>query len=484
LNPELVELAKTNVREAMKKEIEINQQLVDNSSVLHRNTARIKKEAVFYAMARNDAIRYFLNLDESKQDEWKKSIPTHGRMIHSVNSSEMSADYKNLMYRISSTSYAPSIKRSAEVNLYFDYTHADYKRRRYFLDEELPERPKSSVLWKKFWDILDTVGEYISGFFAACVWLGIISFLVIAFFFDDSSSNTSSSTSSSHRTSSGNGNTFGAGGVSGGNSSSKSVSNSPQVKDGSGQAGFGNGGKSGHDAPSSAETKASGSISGNKIATVTIDNVSSGKTTEESTGRSMIPKLTPISTESDEDKFDVKEGCFSIGSTKDEVISVMGEPDTKASSSFSYGFSLVFFNNDKVSGWSKIDRDLKVSIGDKKEGAAPFTVGSTKRQVVDAMGTPSSTNTNSFTYSYSLVFFDTGGKVSGWSEIDRELKVTIGDKKEGAAPFTVGSTIDEVVAVMGTPDSYNATSLSYGYSLIFFQNGKVSTIYTDIRPTP
>ncbi|OPH61222.1 hypothetical protein BC351_14870 [Paenibacillus ferrarius] len=46
-------------------------------------------------------------------------------------------------------------------------------------------------------------------------------------------------------------NTFGQGGVSGGNSSNKSVSDAPQVKDGSKQVGFGNGGKSGHDSSDS-----------------------------------------------------------------------------------------------------------------------------------------------------------------------------------------------------------------------------------------
>ncbi|MFD0681414.1 MULTISPECIES: winged helix-turn-helix transcriptional regulator [unclassified Paenibacillus] len=45
--------------------------------------------------------------------------------------------------------------------------------------------------------------------------------------------------------------------------------------------------------------------------------------------------------------------------------------------------------------------------------------------------------------------------------------------------YTVGSTIEEVIAVMGTPDSYNTTSLGFGCSQVFIQNGKVSS-YSDI----
>jgi hypothetical protein len=96
----------------------------------------------------------------------------------------------------------------------------------------------------------------------------------------------------------------------------------------------------------------------------------------------------------------------------------MGEPENKSNFNYSYGISSITFYNDKVTGWSTIDRKLKVSIGNKKDGGSPFTVGSTKRQVVDAMGTPGSASSNLFTYGLSTVFFDPSGKVTGWSMID------------------------------------------------------------------
>lgn len=438
MDVDIKELARTDMREAMRKEIKRNQDFVDRNWI-KRNTPREVKEAVFYAMARNNALYHFLLIAD----------PIPQRLQGTVMITE---EFKDLMHRAGAKNYPLEIKRKAELDLYYDYTHLDYKRRRHFIDKVLPKKPRSIEVF-----------EYVGKIFGLIILTGLRLWWVLLIVFIGWGVYSSSTQPSNYsKSSSGHSNTFESGGVSGGNPISKPVSDSPQVKDGSGQAGFGNGGVSGHDAPSSAET---------------IDNVSSGRTIKESTtGQSTILEPKSISTKSDDEKFDVKEGYFTLGSTKDEVISVMSEPDTQSSSSFSYGFSLVFFNNDKVSEWSKIDRDLKVSIGDKKGGAEPFTVGSTRRQVVDAMGTPSSANTDSFTYGHSLVFFDTGGKVSGWSKIGGSpLKVKFGEKVVGAEPFKVGSTVNEVVSVMGTPDTYNATSLGYGYSLVFFQNGKVSS---------
>jgi hypothetical protein len=231
LYPELIELAKTNIREAMKKEIEINQQLID-SRVVHRNTNRYIKIEVFTAMARNNALHHFLNLHQSQQlpDILKSSIP--------------SEEYKKFMYRISATSYASSVKADAEYQLFRDYTHADYKKKRYFLDESLPEQSKSSKVWGKFVDI---TGIIISWSFL----LGVITLIIWAFWNSDNSSSGTSSHSSTGR------GTFGSGGVSGGNANQKSVSDMSQVKDNSQQAGFGNGGKSGHDAPSAGSVSSS-----------------------------------------------------------------------------------------------------------------------------------------------------------------------------------------------------------------------------------
>ncbi len=165
-------------------------------------------------------------------------------------------------------------------------------------------------------------------------------------------------------------------------------------------------------------------------------------------------------------------GTFTIGSSGDVVKSVMGTPNSVIGNTWSYGYSSVYFSNDVVSGWSIIDKNLKVYMGDKISSAT-FTVGSTKDGVVKAMGTPSSVIGDTWGYSYSSVYFS-NGVVSGWSIIDKKLSVYMGEKISSAT-FIVGSTKDEVVKAMGTPSSVIGNTWSYGYSSVYFSNGVVSS---------
>ncbi|MDQ0497275.1 hypothetical protein [Paenibacillus brasilensis] len=134
----ILELAKTDVREAMRKELQMNQLFVENS-VVYRNTPRLFKIQVFTAMARNEVLRHFLNLETSMQtpNSLKPDLP-------------MSEAYHHLMNKIGATSYAHPVKVKAEHQLFLDYTQPDYKRKRHFLDEVLPEQPKLSKIWGAF----------------------------------------------------------------------------------------------------------------------------------------------------------------------------------------------------------------------------------------------------------------------------------------------------------------------------------------------
>ncbi|KAF6558377.1 hypothetical protein G9G63_25675 [Paenibacillus sp. EKM202P] len=77
---------------------------------------------------------------------------------------------------------------------------------------------------------------------------------------------------------------------------------------------------------------------------------------------------------------------------------------------------------------TSINHNLKVSIGTKKKGAAPFTIGSSVQDVIDAMGTPTSVIGDSWGYGFSTVQFDLNGKVTSWSNMDKNLKVTMNSK--------------------------------------------------------
>lgn len=165
---------------------------------------------------------------------------------------------------------------------------------------------------------------------------------------------------------------------------------------------------------------------------------------------------------------------FTLGSTEEEVKIVMGPPSSVNYGMWSYKLSNVYFTNGKVTGWSNISNNLKVSIGTKKKDAPPINLGSTEQQVIDAMGTPSSINYGMWGYNLSNVYF-TNGKVSGWSNISNDLKIFIGNKKPDAPPFTFGSSKQDVINAMGTPSSINYGMWGYELSNVYFDaNGKVS----------
>jgi cytoskeletal protein RodZ len=463
VDADLIELAKSDIREAMRRESLRNLQVIDGQ-VVSRRTPRYIKEMVFYAMARNNAIAHFLNVSDPSPKELHDNVP-------------IKEEYWKLMHKIGATKYPLEIKRKAEWGLFHDYTQLDYKRQRHFLDSPLPEKPKRNQLFEY---VANIVGLIIITSFRFW-WVILIAFIGWGIYTAEYNDPVSYSSSSS-----GHNNTFNSGGVSRGNSASKSSSNSPQIQDASGQSEFGNGGVSGHDAPSSPVLYETRSVQTQSIRGS--DNVPDEESStadkeqsfekQSSSKEKKFPVVSPVQISEDE-QFDVIEGYLTLGSTKEEVLTIMGEPDNKSNFSYGYGFSEIYFDEDKISGWSLIDQELKVSLGEKKEGAPPFTLGSSKKQVIEAMGTPSSVNDHTFSYSFSTINFGTNGKVTGWSEIDEQLNVELGVTIEGAKPFNIGSTVDEVIAIMGTPDSYSDNSLGYEYSSVLVQNGRV-TGYSDI----
>jgi len=107
---------------------------------------------------------------------------------------------------------------------------------------------------------------------------------------------------------------------------------------------------------------------------------------------------------------------------------------------------------------------------------AYFTRGSTVDEVLALQGTPSSTIGNTFYWGYSTVDFN-NGRVISWdnSTLGSHLKVKL--LSNGVAPssgyFTRGSTVDEVLALQGTPSSIIGNTFYWGFSTVDFSNGRV-----------
>lgn len=120
-----------------------------------------------------------------------------------------------------------------------------------------------------------------------------------------------------------------------------------------------------------------------------------------------------------------KNKYFTLGSNKQRVIEVMGNPDQDNGYAYEYGNSSVYYNkNEKVSGWNNINNELKVFLANPVNQASPIIIGSTKSDVMKAMGTPTFLNKNIWRYGKSYIFFDSQGKVKAWKNLGSNLRVS------------------------------------------------------------
>ena len=209
---------------------------------------------------------------------------------------------------------------------------------------------------------------------------------------------------------------------------------------------------------------------------------------------------------------------FTIGSTKDEVLTLFGTPEncytnyhaTPGGARFSYDGFHVYFRNDHVTEWVRTeDSTLEASYEKNPVNASGsknpvqftftplrgFTIGSTIEEVLDIQGPPDERVVPTYTHGETLRldydlrfvyglshvgFID--GRVAGWdSDSSRRLNVELrpGQNTGDRSYFTVGSTIDEVLTLHGTPDIYSifgALELKFGQSKVTFHpiSGHVS----------
>jgi hypothetical protein len=117
-------------------------------------------------------------------------------------------------------------------------------------------------------------------------------------------------------------------------------------------------------------------------------------------------------------------GYISLGSSKEEVKTIMGTPNRIFMDQWGYGLSKIEFDeNNQVVGWSEIDKKLLVKLVPTGKKLTAVRLGSSKQDVIDVMGTPSSIFMDQWGYGLSHIEFDENNQVVGWSEIDRKLKV-------------------------------------------------------------
>ena len=117
-----------------------------------------------------------------------------------------------------------------------------------------------------------------------------------------------------------------------------------------------------------------------------------------------------------------------IGATKDDVLSALGSPGFISSQSpneWSYGVGYVRFNSDAlVNGWYNYNGVLNSGMRVREENAEVIQKGSTKEDVIKALGSPSridSSNLRKWSYGLAYVSFDSQGLVSDWKNYNNIL---------------------------------------------------------------
>lgn len=140
--------------------------------------------------------------------------------------------------------------------------------------------------------------------------------------------------------------------------------------------------------------------------------------------QSDISDIVEANEDKNPEQEDPLKNFVTIGKSKQQVKTILGEPSGVRENFWKYGSSKIFFDtNNQVKGWDNTGRNLKVFVYKKEDGAPPIRLGSTKLDVKKAMGTPSFLYLNLWKYGSSEIYFNEDGKVKKIVNRDGNLKV-------------------------------------------------------------
>lgn len=182
--------------------------------------------------------------------------------------------------------------------------------------------------------------------------------------------------------------------------------------------------------------------------------------------------------------------AFSLGASRAELLRVQGTPtkvqDWGSSIDLRFGRSSVTLKHDRVVGFVN-EGDLRVDLA--ALGAAEtkrWTLGSSLADVVGTEGTPTAIEDwngwMSLRYGRSTVKLERGRVTAYYNRGDLDVFLEPAERHDSAS-WAVGSSIDEVVSVEGTPtaveDAGGGSILYYGSSYVRVKGGKVVS-YDDV----
>jgi len=172
---------------------------------------------------------------------------------------------------------------------------------------------------------------------------------------------------------------------------------------------------------------------------------------------------------------------FSLGATPEEILRVQGTPDRIRGQTWIYGLSEISFKDGRIARYNNFGGELRVHMAPNGKPPVPplqwFTLGTTSDDVLGVQGTPTRVEGSKWYYGFSEIVFK-NGRVEGFDNYFGILKVKMlpsASVVEGTPRphFTVGSSMDDVLAVQGTPSSIRGNVWFYQFSNVLFRNGKV-----------
>lgn len=142
----------------------------------------------------------------------------------------------------------------------------------------------------------------------------------------------------------------------------------------------------------------------------------------------ILPKWRPFTSRSSPAPMNLSGPTFTLGSSRAAVQMAQGPPTLSSGTAWSYGASRVYFQRDRVVGWSSSPQ-TPLKVGAKKtetpaDGKQVISKGSSAADVLAVEGPPEELTATVWRYADSEIYFR-DGRVVGWkSSPARPLAVT------------------------------------------------------------
>ena len=158
-------------------------------------------------------------------------------------------------------------------------------------------------------------------------------------------------------------------------------------------------------------------------------------------------------------------GTWTINSSKEDVLNAVGNPTSASYSEFVYSNGTIeFLGGGNVSGFSS----NQIAGLKPRTPSGTWTINSSKEDVLNAVGNPTSASYSEFVYSNGTIEFLGGGNVSGFSS----NQIAGLKPRTPSGTWTINSSKEDVLNATGNPTSASLGEFVYSNGTIEFGGGQ------------